>query len=59
MIKKLMTTRLSGFNVLSVKGEEPVRNYKRTFGVIASRMGERYEEFLAEPRFVKDGHVIE
>lgn len=59
MIRKLMITQLSGYNVLSIGTDEPLRNYKRTIGVIKSRMGDRYEEFLAEPRFIKDGKAVE
>lgn len=59
MIQKLTITQLGGYNILSVGGDEPLRNYKRTIGVIKSRMGDRYEEFLAEPRFVQDGKAVE
>lgn len=59
MIQKLTITQLGGYNVLSVGGDEPLRNYKRTIGVIKSRMGERYEEFLAEPRFIREGKAVE
>lgn len=56
---KLMTTKLSSFYTLSIHGEEPVRNYKKTVGLIASRMGDRFVNFLAEPRFEKGGSVID
>lgn len=59
MIQKLTITQLGGYNILSVGGDEPLRNYKRTIGVIKSRMGDRYEEFLAEPRFVQEGKAVE
>lgn len=59
MIKKLMSTRLGAYNVLSVGTDEPVRNYKRTLGVIASRMGFNYVPFLAEPKFSRDGKSVD
>lgn len=45
--------------MLSVGGDEPLRNYKRTLGVIASRMGFDYVPFLAEPRFSHDGKSVD
>jgi len=59
MIKKLMSTRLGAYNVLSVGADEPLRNYKRTLGVIASRMGFNYVPFLAEPRLSRDGKSVD
>lgn len=54
-----MHSRLAMFNVLSVKGEEPLRNHRKTAGVIKSRMGARYETFLATPQFSPDGRSLE
>lgn len=59
MRKRLITTSLSAFTPLNIKGEQPLYAYRKTLALISSRMGGAETGFLAEPRVSVDGKNIE